>query len=97
MRVSRFYQVSAVLWTLVVAGSWVFFSRPLVSASVLGAVFVLLLILAFNQTLGVLVTYRNYQQGLQKWKITLGVPGFVGIYMTCVTLGAVLAHYFPHI
>lgn len=95
MKVSRFYQISVVLWVIVVLGAWVFFSIPLTSANVLGAVFVLLLMLAFNQMLGVLVTYHNYSQGLQKWKITLGVPGFVGIYMTCVTVGAVLARYFP--
>jgi hypothetical protein len=58
-------------------------------------VFALLLVLAFNQTLGVFVTYTNYPQGLQKWKILWGVPGFAGIYMNCVTVGVVLAHYFP--
>lgn len=95
MRVSKFYWISFFLWLLVIWGSWVVFSRPLTPTNILGAIFVLLLVLAFNQTLGVFVTYHNYPQGLQKWKISWGVPGFAGIYMTCITAGALLAYYFP--
>lgn len=95
MKVSMFYRISVVVWILVVLESRYFFSRPLTPLNTLGGVFILLVVLGSNQALGVFVTYHNYPQGLQKWKILWGVPGFVGIYMTCVTAGAALAHYFP--
>jgi len=97
MSVSMFYKISVVLWVAVVIRSWAFLvKQQFTVVDILGGVFMLLGVLALNQWLGVLTTYKNYPQGLQKWKISWGVPGFVGIYMVCVTMGAVLAHYFPN-